>query len=276
MRILVRTSTSAILARRLGGLAVPLTVIPVLLHREHLLPSDIFLTAGLLAAAVAVFAVLLALLALVRLWFTGDKGWGLAFAGFVLGGICLLPVAYLAMLAVRYPPVTDIATTDRGRLPLVLEPDTTLMPPPRTLSAAQIEAVFPNVKTRTYPLDAQQSYEIVLRMVTDLGWDIRLQQPPATPTDTGLINARIVTLFGWREEAVLLITGTATGASVDMRSASINAPHDFGSNGERIEDFLVALDTEITTLLRDNPNANQPVEADPDADAGADPAVPPP
>jgi hypothetical protein len=270
LRILIRTSKWASLARRLGSLAIPLTVIPVLLHREHLIPSDIFLIAALLAALVAALAVCVALIAFVRLWFTGDKGWGLTFAGLFLGLLCLAPVAYFAMLAVRYPPVTDIATTDRGRMPLVLEPDTTLMPPPKLLSLAQIDAIFPNVRTRTYPLDAQQAYDIVLRMVTDRGWDIRRQQAPTTPTGTGQINARIVTLFGWREEAVLLITGTAEGVNVDMRSASVNAVHDFGSNGQRVEDFLVALDTEITTLLRDNPNADQPVEADPDDGATDD------
>lgn len=270
MRIVIRTSKWAILARRLGSLAIPLTVIPVLLHREHLIPSDIFLIAAVLAALVAASAVCVALVALIRLWHTGDQGWGRTFAGLLLGLLCLVPVAYLTMLAVRYPPVTDIATTDRGRMPLVLEPDTTLMPPPKLLSLAQIDAIFPNVGTRTYPLDAQQAYAIVLRMVTDRGWDIRRQQAPTTPTGTGQINARIVTLFGWREEAVLLVTGTADGVSVDMRSASINAIHDFGSNGQRIEDFLVALDTEVTTLLRDNPNADQPVEADPDDDATGD------
>ena len=50
-----------------------------------------------------------------------------------------------------------------------------------------------------------------------------------------------------------------------MRSASLNAQHDFGSNGTRIEEFLTALDEAVTTLLRDNPNANQPIEAEPEA-----------
>jgi uncharacterized protein DUF1499 len=282
VRILIRTSKWAILARRLGSLAIPLTVIPVLLHREHFIASNIFLVAALLAALVAALAVVVALFALVRLWYTGDQGWGRTFGGLFLGLICLMPVAYFTALALKFPVVTDIATTDRGLLPLVLEPDTTLMPPPKLLTAAEIEANFPNVKTRTYPLDAQQAYDIVLRMVTDRGWDIRLQRAPATPTGSGEINARIVTLAGWREEVVLRIAGTATGASVDMRSASINAVNDFGSNGGRIEDFLIALDTEITTLLRDNPNADQPVEADPDEDGsgppgpGDDPATPAP
>ncbi|MNY60664.1 hypothetical protein D3C86_1972470 [compost metagenome] len=74
-----------------------------------------------------------------------------------------------------------------------------------------------------------------------------------------------MTLPGWREEVVIRVTGSLTTSTVDMRSASLNALHDFGSNGSRIEDFLAALDDAVTTLLRDNPNANQPLEAEPEA-----------
>ncbi|HTN62701.1 MAG TPA: hypothetical protein VL147_14325, partial [Devosia sp.] len=165
MRILIRTSKWAILARRLGSLAIPLTVIPVLLHREQAIPSDVFLIVAALAALIAVLAVLVGMVALIRLWNTGDQGWGRAFGGLLLGLLCLVPVAYFGALALHYPQVTDIATTDRARLPLVLEPDTTLMPPPHLLDEAQIETIFPNVKTRLYPLNAQQTYDIVLRMV---------------------------------------------------------------------------------------------------------------
>ncbi|MOA69555.1 hypothetical protein D3C78_1978140 [compost metagenome] len=55
-----------------------------------------------------------------------------------------------------------------------------------------------------------------------------------------------------------------------MRSASLNAQHDFGSNGRRIETFLAALDDAVTTLLRDNPSANQPLETVPEDDVSPD------
>ncbi|MCY1559598.1 hypothetical protein D9M68_966500 [compost metagenome] len=76
-----------------------------------------------------------------------------------------------------------------------------------------------------------------------------------------------MTLPGWREEVVIRVTGTDETSVVDMRSASLNALHDFGSNGQRIEAFLAALDDAVTTLLRDNPNANAPLEASPEAEA---------
>ena len=272
MRILIRTSKWAIWASRLGSVAVPLLLISILLHRLRLIVGDVFLAAAGTAGLVALLAVLVAVIALVRLWFSGDQGWGKALQGLVLGVLCMAPFGYYAALALHYPAVTDIATTDRGLLPLVFEAGTVAMPPPKLLSASAIATIFPNVASRNYPLGAAQTFEVIKRQVQELGWDIRLDRAPTPEGGAGQLNAQIMTLPGWREEAVLRVIGDATTARVDMRSASLNAPHDFGNNGERIEAFLSELDDAITTLLRDNPNANQPVEVEPEAE----PLVAPP
>ena len=73
MRILIRTSKWATWARTLGSLAVPLAVIPVLLHRERFITSDVFLVVALAAALLALLGVLVSLIALGRLWHTGDR-----------------------------------------------------------------------------------------------------------------------------------------------------------------------------------------------------------
>ena len=265
MRILIRTSRWAIWARRLGSVAVPLVVISVLLHRFRLITSDLFLVAALVAGLVALLAVLTALIALARLWQTGDQGWGRALAGLLLGALTLSPYGWYGSLMLRHPPVTDIATTDRGLMPLVFEPGIQAMPPPKMLSPDAMPKAFPNVETRTYPLGLVPTFGLIRTMVDDQGWDIRLLREPEPGADIGQLNAQVVTLPGWREEVVIRVTGTLTESVVDMRSASLNALHDFGSNGSRIEDFLVALDDAVTTLLRDNPGANQPVEAESEA-----------
>ena len=259
MRILIRTSKWAVLARRLGSLAVPLTIVPVLMYRERFLDSGVFLVVALFAGAVAALAVLAACVGLVRLWHTGDQGWSKALSGLFLGLICLAPFAYYGAQALRHPIVTDIATAPRSELPLIFEPDMADMPAPRLLTAEEQQRFFPNATTRTYPLDPLQLFAIVEHLVQVQGWDIRQRREPGIAGAPGQLNARILTLVGWREEAVLLITASGRGAAVDMRSASIGALHDLGSNGQRISDFLVALDSEVTAFLRDNPNINQPV-----------------
>lgn len=262
MRILIRTSKWAILARRLGSLAVPLTVIPVLMHREGFIDSALFLVVALFACAVACAAVLVSLAALARLWHTGDQGWGRALGGLFLGLLCLVPFAYYGSLALTNPQVTDIATTTRGNLPLIFEPDTAAMPAPHVLTPSEQQAFFPNATTRTYPIDPFQLFALAAHLAEGQGWDIRLRREPGIGGEPGRLNARIVTVPGWREEAVLRVSAISGGAAVDMRSASIGAIHDLGSNGNRISEFLVALDNEVTAFLRDNSNLNQPEPAE--------------
>lgn len=269
MRILIRTSKWAVLARRLGSLAVPLTIVPVLMHRERFLDSWAFLAASAFAGLVALLAVLAAFVALVRLWHTGDQGWGRALAGLLLGLLCLAPFAYFGSLALRYPVVTDIATTARGDLPLLFEPDTVNMAAPRLLSPEAQQRFFPNATTRIYPLDPLQLFAIAEHLAQAQGWDIRQARAPGIGGEAGRLNARITTLLGWREEAVLRVAGASGGAAVDMRSASIGALHDLGSNGLRISAFLVALDNEVTAFLRDNPNTGQSIPDETEEPAAA-------
>ncbi len=274
MRILIRTSKWAIWSRRLAGLAVPLVIIPVLLHRQRLLDSDVFLIVAVAAGAIAALAAAVSLLALGRLWQSGDHGWGKAISALLLSLACLLPFGYVGALMLHYPAVTDISTAGRESLPLVSKPNEGQGSSVRQLNPTELEANFPNVKTRTYPLNTQQVFLIVLQMAEGRGWDIRLKREPATMLDAGTINAQIETLLGWRDEVVLRVHGDASAASVDMRSASLNARHDLGANGTRVEQFLIDLDGAITDLLRDNPNANLPVEGDQETPVvGAEPAV---
>lgn len=267
MRILIRTSKTALWARRLGRLAVPLVILPVAMHHLGLIDSPSFFIVATVALGLCLFTVLLAVLALVRLWFSGDRGWDKALAGLFLGLLCLAPFAWYGYYAWRYPPVTDIATAPRGELPLLFLPDTAKMPPPKLLTADEQARLFPNATTRTYPLDVVSLFGIVKRLAEGEGWDIRILREPGPGGSPGRINARIATLPGWREEAVLRVAPTPAGARVDMRSASISAPHDFGSNGTRIERFMVNLDNEVTTLLRDNPNVSQPTSEEDDEPA---------
>lgn len=262
MRIKIRTSKWAIWARRLGSLAVPLVVIPVLMHRERLMDAGAFQFVALLAAAIAALAVFAALVALVRLWYSGDQGWSRAISGLMLGIICLAPFAWYGSLALRHPPVTDIATVARSELPLIFDADTARMPPPSLLTAEEQARLYPNATTRAYPLDVIQLFALVDRLVRNNGWDVRLRTEPLEFIEEGRINARITTIPGWREEAVLRVRPVRGGAEVDMRSASIGAIHDFGSNGGRISSFMVALDSEVTAFLRDNPTINEPPPQD--------------
>jgi len=252
MRILIRTSKWAIWARRFGSLAVPLTVVPVLLHREQFIASADFVVVESVAAGVAALALLLGLSAYVRLWITGDQGWGKATWGLFFALICLAPFGYLGLQAVRYPLVNEVATDFGDPLPLS---SSIRVVPTGTALQQLIATTFPNARTRTYPIDATQMFATVEDLVDQRGWDVRTRREPPTALDTGQLNAISVSLFGFRDEVAIRVAGTPSGSTVDMRSVSLSGFHDFGENGKRVEEFMLALDQKITLLLRDAPVA---------------------
>ena len=257
MRILVRTSKWAVWARRFGALALPLAAIPVLLHRGHLITSDNFVVVETVAMALAAAAIVMAFIAFVRLWFTGDQGWGRATVAFVFGILCLLPAAYFAWLAASTPASPDIATDFSDPPPLVSFVESRFIGPGER---ARIEAAYPNARSRTYPIEAPQLFEVVGRLLEARGWELRATRAPLGPLDAGQYNAVVTTLLGFSQEVALRVRGNAEGTTVDMRSAALSAFPDFGENGQRVEAFLLELDNQVTLMLRNAPT--QPVAQD--------------
>lgn len=263
MRVLIRTSLPALWSRRFGSLALPVAILPVFMHRERLVTSSEFVTIELVALGLAGLAVLLAIIGFVRLWFTGDHGWGKAVAGLIFGLICLAPFGFYGYQAWRFPALGD-ASTDFVR-PLALVGTQA----PGALEAAARQdfvALYPNAQTRTYPIEATEMHEIVARLVEERGWQVLVDTPPADALGTGMINAIAMTLLGFRDEVALRIEGRTTGSSVAMRSVGFAPLYDFGENGHRIEGFLAALDQQVTLLMR-----NAPVAPAAEADSEAPP-----
>src|SRR5262249_51495312 len=143
-------------ARRVGALALPLAVIPVLLHREHIITSDNFEIIEAVALSLAALAVVMALIAFARLWFTGDQGWWKASLAFIFGAICLAPVAYYAYKYVSHPSVADVMT-DFNNPPTLTSFVESHFPGPDERS--YIEGLYPNARSRNYPLTAPQMFE---------------------------------------------------------------------------------------------------------------------
>lgn len=251
MRILIRTSKWAIWARRLGSFALPLVIIPIFLHRERIISSDDFHLIELVAAGFALAALFLGLGAYVRLWITGDQGWSRASMGLFFAFICLAPMAFVLWLAYRYPAFSDVTTDAANPPPLVTVVSRVATPEQR----AELDAAFPNARTRTYPIAVEQMFCIIEQLAAANGWQQRARRAPTDPLDEGELNAVATTLLGWRDEVVVRVRGTADGSTVDMRSAATHGWRDLGENGRRIEDFLVALDQRVTLMLRDAPQA---------------------
>lgn len=250
MRILIRTSRWAVWARRLSALALPLCVLPVLLHRGRVITSDNFMAIEAIALLLAALGLVMAVVAYVRLWFTGDQGWWKATLAVLLSAICLVPAGYFGWGAMHDPEFPDV-TTDVANPPDLISPA-----PAHTVSAAQeqrIETAFPNAQSRNYPIAAPQTYDVVLGLIQARGWDIRARRKPATELDTGVINALAMTPLGFQQEVAVRIAGSADGTTIAARSVSLSSYFQFGDNGQRIEELMLDLDAQVTAMLRQAP-----------------------
>ena len=239
-RIVRRTSRLARWSRRLAGFALPLIVLPVWLHRTRLLNSTAFQIVFALAVVLAFLAVLLGIAAYVRIWRTGDHGWGKSTFGIVLGLACLSPLAYGAVMASRYPLTNDVTTDPRLPLAMIVH-STAPTRPEGGASFARVQAAFPAARPRLYSSEPEAVFEQVMQLVGQREWDVRVARP-VDLSGEGQVNAMAMTFMGWRDEVAIRVTRTLDGARVDMRSASLNGVHDLGVNGRRIEEFLQELD----------------------------------
>jgi hypothetical protein len=271
MRILIRTSGWAVWAQRLGTFALPLVIVPVLLHRAGAIDTNAFEATEIAGIVIALLALLASLGAFVRIWITGDRGWGRAVAGFLCSLVCLAPVALLAVDYAVYP-MADEVTTDAADPPPLVSGVTPI--PASPAAAARLTAAFPNVRPRNYPIPADRAFAIVARMVDERGWEVLRQLPPTDAGGAGQINALATTLFGFRDEVSIRLAPTDSGTTVAMRSTSLTALHEPGVNGSRIEGFLTALDDKITELRKDQPAGT--ADAADDADQPPVPAPAPP
>jgi hypothetical protein len=250
MRILVRTSQWAIWARRIGSFAIPLAIIPVFMHRGGVIGSGVFEVTEAVAVGFALLAFILSVGAFARIWTTGDRGWGRAVTGLLLSLVCLAPVGYGAVEAIKYPMVGDISTDLANPPPII---SSLVAAPVSATDVQKVANAFPNVKTRRYPLGATRAYDLVSKLIDERGWEVKLRRQPLNPYDSGQVNALATTLLGWRDEVSLRIDGDPQGVSVAMRMVALSQVHEPGVEGRRVEEFLTALDAKVTILMRDEP-----------------------
>ncbi|HTJ58717.1 MAG TPA: DUF1499 domain-containing protein [Devosiaceae bacterium] len=274
MRVLIRTSKWAIWARRLGSFALPLAVIPVFMHRAGDISTSEFEVIETLAIGLAALALVSSLAAFVHIWVSGQQGWWPAIAGLIFSLICLAPPAILLVDYLRYPPTHEMTTNAADPPPLLLSASPGEPATPAVLQAISLD--FPNLRTRNYPLPADQLFAIVEQLVTERGWEVRERRAPADAHAEGQLNAIAMSLLGFRGEVSIRVRPEADGASLDMRSAALTPLYEPGDDAVRIEEFLTALDARVTELAKVQPAGSSDDDTDAEAQPDPTPVVPAP
>lgn len=258
MRIIVHTSKLAIWARRFALFAAALILISAALHFFGQIASDVFEISLVIGSICAAVAFLAGIAAYIRLWFTGDRGWGPATIGFVLGLLGLMPAAAAAVLAEIYPSTADVTTASANPPQLrMAHPDQSRIDPETVLAS------FPNLITRIYRIPPETLFSLGEALARANGWQILSATPP-TDGERGELNALRLSLLGFENEIAFRVVPNPIGALIDLRAASIRpVTHDLGDNGRAIESFLLALDGSVSAYIQRNMAETDAVPLDP-------------
>ena len=262
---------TAVWARRLALFFLQLLVLTALLH--HFASLNTPAAMNLLAVSLLglVFAILLAIGTLIRIWFGGQLGASQAFAGIVVALLGLaLPLWYLGQF-VMLPELTDIETTPRQpidfkQLPATRPPGSNSIKEPDQTIAAMQEKAYPDIRPMELERSAREVFDMVSEAVKRLGWTVGLSEPPGDD-GVGRIEATDRTLImGFTDDVIVRVTGDDAHALIDVRSVSRYGLHDLGANAKRIRTLFAEVKaglekgerTGLETGTPAGPNKKQP------------------
>jgi uncharacterized protein (DUF1499 family) len=225
--------------------ALAVTVIAALMIRLGRVDYAAGFAALGMGLALALVAVLLSILAFIRIWQEGRRGLGSAAKGLVLAILILAYPGWFAVKAVTLPKINDI-TTDTDNPPAFSRSHTALearggrVPPdvPPEVREAQREA-YQQIAPITVDLPADEAFELVRKAAANLGWEIVDAVKPGGRLGLGRLDAVARTsLLKLPDDITVRLRPRADGTRIDIRSASRIGTHDLGTNAKRIRAFL--------------------------------------
>jgi hypothetical protein len=275
-------SRLAVWARRIAMFSFAATVISVIVVRSGALEIVPALSTFAGALMLAVVAILLALCALVVIWFEGSAGAKQAIAALFIGLALIAYPAYLGIKAYRLPAIYDITTDpiDPPRFDAIarLRPrDANPITYAGLYAAEQQHAAYSDIEPDLTDSTAQESYDAAMKVITKRKWRIvDARQPqggqpvanaraPQPAIRDGVIEAIARTpIMGFRDDVVVRIRATSDGARIDVRSASRYGRHDFGTNASRVRNLISDID-DVLALPQKPAPAPAPVKPLPGA-----------
>ena len=237
--LLQRESRQARWSRRVAVFAAQVAIISLILHRFDFLGAKVATNLLGVSAFGGLMALILAAIALIRIWRQGLLGGGHAVAGIAIGVLLLGgPLLYLPAL-LTLPKINDIST-DLHSPPefesiasLRGEDANPITYPGIAVSELQVEA-YPDIRPMVLERSAEETFDLVHEAVTRLDWQIVTSRKPDA-RGQGLIEAVSRTLvMGFADDIVIRVAAGTGEARIDVRSASRYGEHDFGANARRI------------------------------------------
>jgi uncharacterized protein (DUF1499 family) len=259
---------SATWARRLAVFFIQLLILTVILHRFFSLTTPAAINLLAVSGLGLLVALLMAAIALWRIWYGDYLGSGQAVSGLLVALVGLAPFAYYGALGLHLPALTDVETSPRQPIPFkdlsVRPPDANPIKTPTLSQIEAQEAAYPAVHPMEIDRGANEAFALVRLAMHHLHWHVVDSEPPGL-AGKGYMQATARTLImGYTDDVAVRVTGNAQQSSLDVRSVSRYGRTDFGQNAKRIQALFDEVKADIEkgerpALQRTSPNGAPPM-----------------
>ncbi|PLW78384.1 DUF1499 domain-containing protein [Cohaesibacter celericrescens] len=247
-----KTSRLALWALLLARLSIPVAILSFLLMRFGGLHPSLAIYCFAASVALALLSILVSLAAFPTIWFDGQIGGMRLWGTFLRSLFVLLPALAFAYFYFSRPAFSDLSTNPIDPPEFVeawkLRGDNDNSLESASLAEREKQALaYPSLNSKKIEQPIELVHLLVLDELKKQNWELLRISDYRDSVDgsdfeattrsviTGLRYAMSVRLRPDGEEASIL----------DMRSASLWGPHDFGINAARIMNFMASVDNRL-------------------------------
>lgn len=236
-------SRAALWSRRLAWFSLAVLLLSVLVFRASE-PSLQGLAPILGAYGFVLLALLLSVLAFIRIWQSGHRGVGMAAQAFALALLLLAPAGYVGFKLVMLPALNDVSTDiddppGFSRSRVALDARKGRVPPDVSPEQRRAQRLaYPKTLPIVLEVPAEMAFDIARRAALNRGWQVLESARPGGRSGAGRIEAVARTrLLRFSDDITIRVRPRADGSRIDIRSASRLGNHDLGANAARIAAF---------------------------------------
>lgn len=243
------SSKSARTSRRVGAVAVFVSIIAVIAHRFGMIDLPAMVYSVLASAVLGIATIGLALFAFARLWANGGAGGTSALLGLLLGFLTLAPLALYVSKSALSPGLGDVSTDWIDPPQFVVETSSEIDVPVTLTAILEVpgasgqEEHYPDIVPRRYRIPPGQLHAAVIIVVERNDWPIIFELPPdLLDAPTGLQVEARTRVLGMKEDMVVRIRPDPVGALLDVRSTSRTGFRGLTDNVVRVRGFFAEID----------------------------------
>ena len=245
-------SQAAAWSRSLALFALAVALIGIIMARAGLDANAAMAVEGG-AIGMALLAVLLAFIAVVVIWRTGNRGVGRLLLALLLAALVIAYPAAMAWRASRTSPLHDVSTdpADPPRFaasPQALAARGKVTPRLPTPAEQDLQRrLYPDLQPVVLDMEPAEAHRVVEKLLAARRWRIVDDERPLGAGASGRIDAIAKTLvMGFPADVTVRIRPSGNQSTVDIRSASRTPWQEPGSNAARVQALAADLDEQVS------------------------------